>query len=387
MVKADASEILRRRAMVVDVESGTAACALSLTPKRAAQREGPKGVLLLLVALWYGSSCVAISTSKLCMEIARVPFVLCCSQFASAAAVTRCLLYFADDGKGDSAKARDRGEDRAVGKVAASYTLGFALTNVAFSLASAPFVETVKALEPVSTAALAIVMLGEVEAAPTYIALVPIILGVGLATTTPTGAPVVVGEPRATAASVVLACNACFSLRAVFAKALRRDWPSCDAARSAVALFHRVSVLGLAPLAAVATLNDRVALGAALAPDAPDRLGLLLKLALNGAAYATYNLSSFLVLNRVSTTTHGVLNVFRRVAVISVTAAVFRVPLSPTNAGGIALAVAGILAFAASKTRTADAANANAPSPPWPRAADSPAAPPDAAPRPPPSTT
>ena len=37
-------------------------------------------------------------------------------------------------------------------KIAASYTMGFMLTNVAFSLSSAPFVETIKSSEPITTA-------------------------------------------------------------------------------------------------------------------------------------------------------------------------------------------------------------------------------------------
>lgn len=81
-----------------------------------------------------------------------------------------------------------------------------------------------------------------------------------------------------------------------------------------------------------------------------DSLSLCVQaLALNGAAYTAYNLASFCVLSRVSTTTHSVLNVFRRVVVIAVTAVYFEAHLSPTNMAGVAVAVAGVVGFAFSK--------------------------------------
>ena len=121
----------------------------------------------------------------------------------------------------------------AVARVAASYTVGFALTNTAFSLASAPFVETVKALEPVSTAALARLRLGDRESCATYATLVPIVAGVALATG---GGVADAGPNRGLALAAVLACNVCFSLRAVFAKELRRDAPACVEIKSSTRL-------------------------------------------------------------------------------------------------------------------------------------------------------
>ena len=184
-------------------------------------RTTASGALPLLVALWYGSSCLAITTSKLCMERARVPFVLCACQFGAATLLTKALLVLEDRRKPAAA-----GGGRAVGavaRVAASYTVGFALTNTAFSLASAPFVETVKALEPVSTAALARLRLGDRESCATYATLAPIVAGVALATG---GGVADAGPNRGLALAAVLACNVCFSLRAVFAKELRRDAPA-----------------------------------------------------------------------------------------------------------------------------------------------------------------
>jgi len=57
-----------------------------------------------------------------------------------------------------------------------------------------------------------------------------------------------------------------------------------------------------------------------------------------------------MVLSRVSTATHAVLNVCRRVCVIGVATVVFGTPLSPLNILGVAVAVLGMFWFTHSKT-------------------------------------
>ena len=51
----------------------------------------------------------------------------------------------------------------------------------------------------------------------------------------------------------------------------------------------------------------------------------------NGVNYALYNQMSFLVLGRSATSTHAVLNVFRRVVVIGLTSLYFRTGLTPVR--------------------------------------------------------
>mmetsp|Transcript_16014 Transcript_16014/g.50208 ORF Transcript_16014/g.50208 Transcript_16014/m.50208 type:complete len:298 (+) Transcript_16014:223-1116(+) len=290
------------------------------------------GELAGLVAVWYLSSCVAITTSKVCMQMARVPLVLCTTQFLTATAVTRCYLWLAR-----SATRLRQAELGAVAMTAAAYSSGFATTNLAFSLAPAAFVETIKAGEPVSTAALAAVVLRERETVPTYLSLAPIVLGIALAT----GGS---GEVFSLAAVVVVAANVCFSLRAVFVKRLKRRHPTATSA-SAVVLFYHVSRFG-APCFLLAAFSGFSHL---LLSARVDPFRFSLAIVANGLAYSTYNLASFVVLNRVSTTTHAVLNVFRRVVVIAIASLYFRTPLTLSSVIGIALAAAGVFVYARSK--------------------------------------
>jgi solute carrier family 35 protein E1 len=123
--------------------------------------------LVLLIVFWYSSSVIAITTSKICMTIVRVPFVLCFAQFLSAAALTGALSRVVEKKQLSSNTAKPHIIRRAklcgVFKIACVFSCGFVLTNTALSMASAPFVETLKAAEPVSTALLAGLLLGEFE--------------------------------------------------------------------------------------------------------------------------------------------------------------------------------------------------------------------------------
>ena len=48
--------------------------------------------VILLVAVWYGASCFAITTSKMAMQIAPAPFSLCLCQFLVAALISRVTM-------------------------------------------------------------------------------------------------------------------------------------------------------------------------------------------------------------------------------------------------------------------------------------------------------
>jgi uncharacterized membrane protein len=104
----------------------------------------------------------------------------------------------------------------------------------------------------------------------------------------------------------------------------------------------------LVPLAIVWEGNQLIAL---MQDRSFDLSSLLLLLFVNGIAYSTYNLTSFLVLSRTDIATHAVLNVFRRVFIILFTSYYFSVTLSLLNMFGVFLAVCGILLFTYFKSR------------------------------------
>jgi len=295
-------------------------------------------VTVLLVIGWYATSMVAITTSKLTMEAARVPLVLCSVQFLSATLLSGAAMALQGTPRRFPGK-----EFTLLGGVSSTYTLGFFFTNLAFSLANASFVETIKSGEPISTVVLAYVLLNEVERASTYASLVPVVLGVALASSGEAG-----GTIPATAATI--ASNFGFSARAVFAKQLQRDHPASPSAKSDVCLFFHLHWMGLLALLPLAVFSEAAPLLRAIGEHGFDMARFVSIILLNGGMYTGYNLFSFMVLSRVTTATHSVLNVCRRVCIISFTSAFFGTPMSPVNMAGILIAVAGFVWFTRAKT-------------------------------------
>lgn len=213
------------------------------------------------------------------------------------------------------------------------------LTNVAFSLSSAPFVETVKSSEPITTVVLAFFLLGERETPKSLACLLFVIVGVALASAD----DMTFSLP---AFCAVQLCNLGFSGRSVLVKQLKQNFPQAAVSKSMIELFYHVHRLGLGLLVPVVLLAERSTL-MNLTPEVATKLAATM--AVNGVFYSIYNLFSFFTLARVPTSVHAVLNVFRRVVVILITAAFFKVPMSALNLAGVTMAVGGILLFKAVK--------------------------------------
>ena len=110
-----------------------------------------------MVVCWYAASVMALVTAKLSVTALHVPLALCASQFVAATVLTSVLLAVWPQPQPQASR-RAAAITR---QLAASYTAGFVLTNFALARAPAPFIETVKAGEPITTVALAALLLGE----------------------------------------------------------------------------------------------------------------------------------------------------------------------------------------------------------------------------------
>eukprot|EP00401_Gymnodinium_catenatum_P018408 CAMPEP_0117576140 /NCGR_PEP_ID=MMETSP0784-20121206/62629_1 /TAXON_ID=39447 /ORGANISM="" /LENGTH=282 /DNA_ID=CAMNT_0005375353 /DNA_START=93 /DNA_END=941 /DNA_ORIENTATION=- len=269
------------------------------------------------------------------MQLAPVPFCLCFVQFSIATLMSFTACRFS------AGVLPVGGEWRVLSKTSFTYTAGFICTNLAFSLAGAPFVETVKSSEPITTVILAFGLLGEVDSLMTYAMLLPIMAGVAMASMSDMTFSWL-------GLLVVQASNIGFSARAVYAKQLTKGFPKSGSARSNFELFYHISRLGLLLIVPALTL-DVAPLRASISADKFSPVALLATMSFNGIFYTLYNLFSFMVLSRVSTSTHAVLNVFRRVVVICATTIFFGAPVTAYNSMGIVVAVAGVLAFTRAK--------------------------------------
>lgn len=88
--------------------------------------------LVVLISVWYMCAICTITTTKEVMNRFQFPFLLCCSQFTFASVLSYAYLLWSNRYKAVSPEASS-----VVLQIAATYTLGFVFTNIAFSLGKA----------------------------------------------------------------------------------------------------------------------------------------------------------------------------------------------------------------------------------------------------------
>jgi len=308
-----------------------------------------------MVFVWYFFAVMAITTSKQIMLDVQLPNMLCTAQFFFALIATKLTSELMSPNVDSSSSASSSlhksvphhllpNFNSLLTQIAISYTLGFVFTNMAFSVVTASFAETVKSAEPISSVILGYIILNEVVTAPTYATLVPIVVGVSISC---------VHDDSFDFMGFLYAAisNICFSGRAVLAKKLLKQFPG---AIDEVGMFHRISLVGLVVLVPLTILTEGREIYALCTGDSTmvsTYIELLSLLFINGCAYACYNLMSFLVLSRTNLVTHAVLNCFRRVFIIVFTSLYFKVEISQFNMMGVAMAVLGVCLFAYFRSR------------------------------------
>ena len=276
---------------------------------------------------------------------------------------------------------------------ACTYTAGFVLTNIAFGMAAAAYVETVKAAEPTTSLLVMATMTATKPTVLEVLATVPIVLGVALASTEQgqteqAGAASALdgyvggGVHAAAAAHVqglfgrsaqwgpllaVLASNLCFSLRAMYAKRAR----ALPGPKPPNAFIYLITTLvGVAVTLPWSMLQE----GGVFSGQCPEHGAALLDsigggggggddddggvpvwlLVGNGIMYYVYNQTSFVVLSKTEMLTHTQINAVRRVFIVVVATTVFDRHMSSTNAAGVALAFLGLWAYLKVKRRNAE---------------------------------
>lgn len=247
---------------------------------------------------------------------------------------------------------------------AAYFAMGFLATNYGFSGAPASFVETIKASEPITSAAIAVAWGIEVLSRQEVASLGAIVAGVLLSTVGNS-----VDDASGTAAAVhnipsnfsssfracvvVMASNLCFSFRGLYQKLLRQTPEGSSHALDDLNLQLRMQQIGVAMLVVPVVFLEGPSILRNLWFLSTEH-GLLgtgawwryAALALtNGFAFAGYNLASTYILSRISVVHHAALNCIRRIFAIIVTSMLFQVPITATGVCGIVFSFVGFMAF------------------------------------------
>lgn len=216
------------------------------------------------------------------------------------------------------------------------HTMGNLFTNMSLGKVAVSFTHTIKAMEPFFSVLLSVLFLGERPTPWVVLSLLPIVGGVALASAT---------EASFNWAGFwsAMASNLTFQSRNVLSKKLMvKKEESLDN----ITLFSIITIMSFILLAPVALFNDGVKFTPAYIEAAGLNLKQLYTRSLVAAlCFHAYQQVSYMILQRVSPVTHSVGNCVKRVVVIVSSVLFFRTPVSPINALGTGIALAGVFFY------------------------------------------
>lgn len=220
--------------------------------------------------------------------------------------------------------------------LAVVHTLGNVFTNVSLGKVAVSFTHTIKAMEPFFSVLLSILFLGERPTPWVLLSLLPIVGGVALASVT---------EASFNWAGFwsAMASNVTNQSRNVFSKKLMvKKEESMDQ----INLFSIITIMSFILLAPATIFME----GVKFTPAYLEAAGLnvqqvLTRSLLAALCYHAYQQVSYMILERVSPVTHSVGNCVKRVVVIVSSVIFFKTQVSPINALGTGIALAGVFLY------------------------------------------
>jgi len=223
--------------------------------------------------------------------------------------------------------------------IASMHGIGHLMTVVSLGAGAVSFTHIVKAAEPLFSSAASAIFLGQFFALPVYLSLLPVVIGVALAS---------LGELSFSWVSFLnaMGSNTAFAMRAVFSKkAMGTPQGENMNAANLYGVLTILSFIGLLPLA-LAWEGPKLAAGwaAAAAAGLTAKTFGFLCLA-SGLNYYLYNEMAFLCLGKVSPVTHAVGNTIKRVVIILASVLAFGTKLTPNGIMGSSIAIGGVLLY------------------------------------------
>merc|ERR1719217_1018576 len=225
-----------------------------------------------------------------------------------------------------------------------AHALGHAGSVIALGAGAVSFAQTVKAAEPVFTCVLSYLVLGTVFKWQVYASLIPIIVGVSIAS---------LKELSFTWKALygALASNVAFASRAVLSKATM-DKPAGEN-MTAPNLYGILTIIAFVLSLPFAVYYEGGQFAAAWAKSTAvvGTPWLIRQMTLDGLYYYLYNEVAFITLNQVSPITHSIANTIKRVCIIVCTMLVFGNKMTTQGAIGSTIAIAGTFLYSAAKAK------------------------------------
>lgn len=223
-------------------------------------------------------------------------------------------------------------------------SLAHAFSVLALGAGAVSFGQIVKSAEPVFAAATNALLLKDIDHPMVYLALIPIIGGVGLAS---------LKELSFTWTALIAAslANQSAAFKNVVSKGvMKKPWAKGLGPQNTYAVVNILALIATLPFVAFFDAKDFVPVYEAVvaAGKANDVAKFSL---LSGLSFYIYNEASFLCLSRLSPVTHSVANTLKRVVIIIASCIVFRTPMSLIGGIGSGVAVTGTLLYSLAKKK------------------------------------
>lgn len=229
-------------------------------------------------------------------------------------------------------------------KIACTHSLGNLASVISFASGSISFTHVVKASEPIVAAFLSSYILGQTLPVVVYLTLLPIVLGVALAS---------LKEISFTYLGFfsALASNVFYQLRIVLAKQeMSKNDSSNNTKITASNLFRVITIISAMLIFPLALLIEGYKINNVIR-SCSDRGSLVLNILVSSFSYYMYNEVAFWLLDIIHPITHAVANTVKRVVIILVSIVILRAPVSILGLAGSMLAVFGTFLYSIAQHR------------------------------------
>jgi len=231
---------------------------------------------------------------------------------------------------------------KALAPVGLFASLAHAFSVLALGAGAVSFGQIVKAGEPVFAAATNALLLKDIDHPVVYLALLPIIGGVGLAS---------LKELSFSWTALIAAslANQAAALKNVVSKGVMGNpWAKTLGAQNTYAVINILALLATIPFVLAFDAKDFVSVFNQV--TAAGTGNEVLKYSLfSGLSFYLYNEASFLALDKLSPVTHSVANTLKRVVIIVCSCIVFKTPMTLLGGIGSGIAVLGTLLYSLAK--------------------------------------
>ncbi|KAG8084938.1 hypothetical protein GUJ93_ZPchr0010g7265 [Zizania palustris] len=291
-----------------------------------------------MILVWYLLNIYFNIYNKLVLKAVPFPYTITTFQFASGSFFITLMWLLNLHPK----PSLSLGQYAKILPLALVHMMGNVFTNMSLGKVAVSFTHTIKAMEPFFSILLSVLFLGETPSFLVLGSLLPIVGGVVLASMTEVSFNWI-GFWSA------MASNLTNQSRNVFSKKLLADKVETLDDINLFSIMTIMSFLLSVPL----MLSVE---GIKFSPSYLQSTGvnlqeLCVKAALAGTCFHFYQQVSYSLLARVSPVTHSVANCVKRVVVIVSSVLFFRTPISPINALGTGVALAGVFLYSRLKKK------------------------------------